>query len=526
MKSDPQNSHPLQFRFPNAFIILLLLITTYVLYVLSIRLISQICYQRADNHINNGCYDLAEIELRTADHYCPDDFKIIKKLGKVFSQMGNITSESEEKKLGVEEAFLFTHKAKDFYLKSFALNNLDAGTAYGLARIETRLEQLYLYLHPEKGAKEHPYQPLKYYKQAVRLYPGGIHNNYAMVRYLFRHRNKKELFSAVRTLGRIYPSSLDHLKEEKLWSPLIRNAFKKGLLEAIDENISSKEAQKALSSMAAEENAWLSAISYYEKALEIRTFENNAEDYVALGFLCLKNVQIEKAEVNFVAALEMTGSPEKLLEKIYHMYQKEGLPERFLLFLQNVSGIFAYSFSAELFKVRILVDLNRYQRAREVLTDLNQKEPTAAAYFWLYRIAEIEKDLDKMELAIQKATVLDRENIQYHLIFSKVLKKLKKLGEAEKEIDLAIKYAAKSKAWYYDLRARIRWDRKNYQGAAKDWLKAIALRPEKASYYGYAAESLIKLGDWNEAALLYKNACNLDPENSYYKEKYSRLKKR
>ena len=157
------------------------------------------------------------------------------------------------------------------------------------------------------------------------------------------------------------------------------------------------------------------------------------------------------------------------------------------------------------------------------MNDLNQERPTAGAYYWLYRVAQKEKDRDSMELAIQKATVMDRGNSRYHLIFSQVLRSLKKMDRAEKEAGLAIKYATKPSSGLFHHRAWIRWTRKDYQGALKDWKSAIALAPQKALFHAHAAEAYLKLGQWSRAVDHYQKATHLAPKNQNYLKKYKAL---
>ena len=143
--------------------------------------------------------------------------------------------------------------------------------------------------------------------------------------------------------------------------------------------------------------------------------------------------------------------------------------EELYRFYQHVSRRFILSYQIDILLARCLIDLNRYNKACQILIDLNQKEPTAEVYYWLARIAQAEKDWDSMELAIQKATVLEPKNSHYHLIFSRLLKQIKKLERAEKEADLAIKHSAKPSPWLFNHRAWIRWAKKNYMGTARDW---------------------------------------------------------
>ena len=178
----------------------------------------------------------------------------------------------------------------------------------------------------------------------------------------------------------------------------------------------------------------------------------------------------------------------------------------------------------DILMARCLIDLKQYEQARRTLKDLNQREPTAEAYYWLARIAETEKDWDSMELTIQKATLLDPTNSRYRLTFSQVLARLKKLNRAEKEASLAIKRSPEPSPWLFNHRAWIRWRQNDYEGALKDWRSAILLKPDRAAFYAQAAEAYRRIGDWPYAIAYYKKASQLDPENTRYHERYLELK--
>jgi len=129
-----------------------------------------------------------------------------------------------------------------------------------------------------------------------------------------------------------------------------------------------------------------------------------------------------------------------------------------------------------------------------------------------------------MELAIQKATVLDPENSSYHLRFSRLLMRLRKLDRAEKEAGLAIRHAAKPSSGLFNHRAWIRWSRKDFHGALEDWVSAMTLEPEKARFYARAAEAHIRLGDLAHATEYYEKAIHLDPENRSYRKRCDQLR--
>jgi len=100
-------------------------------------------------------------------------------------------------------------KSRESYREAAAINPLDAQAAYGIARAEVRLEELYRYLHPE--SKDTPHNPAAYF-----------------------------------------------------WSPTISEAYREGLEAAVKEKISPRSARMALSSMAAGEQQWLAAILRYK----------------------------------------------------------------------------------------------------------------------------------------------------------------------------------------------------------------------------------------------------------------------
>ena len=500
---------------PIALCALILLLSLTAFYHLFLHLISQIHYHRAEILLRDGDYGLAISHLRKAYRYGADDYRIPKQLGNAFHELGQSAA-------GANNAFLFALKAKGFYHEASGLNPLDADTAYGQAREEVRLEKLYEYLHPER--KHNPHEALPFFRKAILLRPNSILYRYAMARYLYDHKRTDELLTVVRTLSMLYPPAYHYLKREPLWTPPVREAVKEGIEQAIEEGISEREAHRSMSFLLAEEREWPGAIAHYGKALLYQPFTNNAGDYIHLGRLYLKDGDPDGAEETFFKGLELSRSKEEDLEGLYQIYKDEDYSEEFYRVYGQVSRRFSLSWQADILLARNLIDLKRYHRARGVLNDLIQKEPTAEAYYWLARIAKIEEDWDGMELAIQKATVLEPTNSRYHFLFSEVLKRMRKLDRAEKEATLAIRHSPQPSPWLFNNRAWVRWAQKDYQGAAEDWKSAIRLSPETAPFYAQAAEAYRMLGDWPVATDYYQKALELDPENKRYQKRYRELK--
>ena len=498
-----------------ALCVLIFLIFVAAFYNLGLRLVSQIYYLKSKGHLGKGYFGLATAYLEKADQFNPHDYKIQKGLGEVNFRLAGLRT-------GAEKSLLLTQKSKQFYLKALDLNPFDSEAAYGLARGETRLEQLYQYLHPEQ--EHNPYKPLPYYNQTIRLRPNGISYQYALARYLYRRGKTEELFSVVRNLARIYPPIYYYLKKDDFWSPDVKAAVKQGFEKAIAQEISVRNAHDAISSILAEEQEWSGALAHYEKALQRQAFENVPGNYMRLGFLYLKNENYKEAGVAFTHAVDISRDRVKDFERVYRYYKGVGRPDQFYLFYQQISQHFSLPLQVQILKARCLIDQQQYLLAKQILMNLDRQESNAESFYWLARIAKEEKDFDFMELAIQKATVLDPQNSQYHLLFSKVLKRFKKLERAEKEAELALKHSTRPNPWLFDHRAWIRWSRKDYSGAVSDWQRAVRLKPDKAAFYAYIAEGYRQKGQKSLVKEYYQKAVKLDPDNQKYKKRLIELK--
>jgi tetratricopeptide (TPR) repeat protein len=479
------------------------------------RFISQIYYVKARNYHKSGYLGLAIVNYKKAVSYHPGDAAIWKKMAEAQFEMG--------RKKTARQAFPAIKKAKHSYLQATRYNPLDSEAAYGLARTESRLEQLYHRLYPKK--KNNPYTPLPYFEKAIHLRPNGITSNYAMAVYLFRHGNMQTLIPVVRTLAGIYPPAYKHLKKEPLWSPSVKEAVKHGLVDAINNNhILKGHAHKSMSSLLAEDKEWPDAIRHYRKALEGADDKISGNDYIQLGGLYLKNGQIKEAEVSFIKGLYASTPFENALQAIGHIYKNSGHMDEFFAFYQEVTRRFILSPKMHIISARYLIDLKQYHKAKRILLELNRQTPTAEAYYWLARVAQREKDWDQLELNIQKATVLEPSNMNYRRMFYGVLKRLKKHETAEREIDLMIQNSENPSPRLFDERATFRLSRKDYTGAVQDWKSAIGLAPRNAGFHASIAEAYIKLGNLSRALEYYQKAMALNPGNHGYTERYQKLK--
>jgi len=497
-----------------ALITLILLLCVAAGYYLSLRLISQIHLVKAQNHMQAGHYGLVSASLQKAYKYQPKEYRIPKQLGAATRKSGALNNTARS-------AYFQAQKARNYFLEAFRLNPLDVETAYNLAVVEQRLKHLYPLLHT--NAEDNPHNPLPFYQQAIRLRPNGIRIHYALARYLYQEGRQDELLKVIHTLTRIFPGTYYHLKQEKFWSASVKAACKLGLQEAIQENIAAATAHRIFSNIMAGEQDWDAAIRHYQAAIQMQPLNKTQSMYFHLGRLYLHNRHLKAAQTSFLKGLALSHNRDKQLESLYHVFKNAGYTEEFYDFYKEVNQRFSLSARTGILLARTLMDLKQYNQARRILEDLNAQELSATVCYWLARIAQLEKDWDKMELAIQKATVLEPDNIQYRRLFLSVLKRLKKIESAQRELELIIQYSDKPSANLFSEKAQIKWLRKDYSGAVKDWQAAIRLQPGSAGFYARTAEAWIMLGKWSLAVEYYQKAVKLDPDNQKYQKRLLEL---
>lgn len=423
-----------------------------------------------------------------------------------------------------KDVFTVVAQAKKTYLKAADLNPLDAQIFFRLAIEETRLKRLHVYLG--QAGQVNPYTPLPFFQKAIQLSPNNVSYHYALANFFYTENKTASLMATITNLGRIYPKIYDKLKKEPFWNIESARAFKKGIKSAIDEKISLQDANLTMSYLFADEKNWTKAIQYYQVGMEYQKGENVSWNFDRLGRLYVNDGKYKKAIGLFHQALLLSQEKENYLSNLYWFYKKKDIVAEYISLLKDVKNNFNSFPKIELLLARSLMDIKKYNKAKQLLVELNKKKPLAESYHLLAKMAEKEKDWNSMELSFQKATVLEPENYLYHYAFSKALKRLKKYNRAETEVTLAIRHSAKPRAWLYNYRGWIRWEKENYIDAVLDWKKAIRLHPDKDKYYAQIARAYDKMGQWKKAAAFYQKAMDLDPQNDNYPKKYHELIKK
>lgn len=355
------------------------------------------------------------------------------------------------------------------------------------------------------------------YQKATRLRPNGISIHQTHARYLYR---KKE-HSAVRDLAgkmvRIFPQIYGNLKQEPYFTEDLLAVLEPGLEEALAKGIQPREALRALSDINVRKLEMDKALSFYARSLEIRSYGNPENDYLHMGRLYLKAEKFDDSHSWFEKVLTLSKDPETSVRNIFNIHKAERKIDEFIRFAMKTEA--AVSLPAlHMAIAEAFMDLKQYAIAKSRLLRFTDQTPDARAYYLLARIAETEKDWDRMELSSQKATSLDRENSNYHLLLSRSLSAQKKFQGAEEAATLAIRYAKKEQPWLFDHRAWTRWSQKKYNDAAQDWKRAFSLKPEQASFAFNVARAYHQAGNFPEALAYIKTALKLDPDKPEYQQ--------
>ncbi len=123
------------------------------------RLMSQIYYTKANSAFKAKNNWIAVQHLKKAIEHQPKDIMFRRKLGEVYSAIG-------ENEVSLNRAFMYAERARGAYLEANRLNPLDAATVIGLAKAEDRMQQLYALLYP--GNPDNPYNPLPFFEAAIK----------------------------------------------------------------------------------------------------------------------------------------------------------------------------------------------------------------------------------------------------------------------------------------------------------------------------------------------------------------------
>jgi len=475
-------------------------------------------------------YDEAAVHLTRAKDILPaglapvfaprDLFRIHTALGKALYQqamlLANQATVGTARRRSMESAHLLFKKSHEFLAKAVAHDPLSYRTVFWYAKVTDKLALLHPYLNP--GGAAITYDALPLFKKAADLRPSGITVRYELANYFHRHQMPYDLHQVVKNIGAIYPTAHGYLQKQVWFDPDVRAVFRQGCLMALANDTTPRQTLSILSSMAMADGDVDTAIDYYEKSMAYQTHTNTAHTYRYLAGLYLKQGQVDKSFDLFLKALGRSGDLEKEYTAIYNQFRAEKLFDEFINFARHVAEERRHSPVGDMIMVRCFMDMGQLEVAKARLERMIARKPTADAWYLLAILAEKEKDWDAMEIASQRATVLDSHNSHYHYYFCRALQRKKKHDQAETAITRAIEMAQKKNVGYYNHRAWIRWGLKNYPGAIEDWQQCLELKPDTGGYYFNIAKAYHQQKMDMDALSYAQRARELDPDNKTYQD--------
>jgi len=155
---------------------------------------------------------------------------------------------------------------------------------------------------------------------------------------------------------------------------------------------------------------------------------NSAGVWHHLARLYLKKGDVTQSYPFFLRVLLGSDGMEKGFESVYKTFRRGKRLDDFLGFVQFAEKSRAQARMSPWLQVRCFMDMGNLESAKAVLLKINTRKPTARAWYLLAQIAERQKDFDGMELASQRAMVLDSQNKKYRAYFIKARKRNGKSG--------------------------------------------------------------------------------------------------
>lgn len=509
-----------RFLSPKQLIVICVCGCALLVYLFSQLFFSRYYYQSGIDYLQDKNIPLAQSSLKRAERKVPggdvlsailfgnDVQRIATAQGKAF-----YLKASASKDITTFEDDLVASNA--YYRKAVTILPNDFVAMSGLATTEAAQQQLFQLTHRDK---KNPYDALPLFRHCLELRPNGISLNYQYIRFLAFINNSDMLVDTISNFAAIYPSSYSTIKKEPFYAPALREAFKKGALVATQNSQYLREAYSALSAISLEEDNGADALLHYQTLLSVWPEKNSTRNFFRAGQLALRELKYNEASTQFLKTLTLSNDRDESIRKIFSEYSHQKEHQQFIDFALVASKTFQLTTLLEICTARSLFEAGQLELAKARLLRIPENTYSGEALYYLARIYEKEKDWDNMELSIQRATVKDHNNSNYHSLFSKALQKQKKYPQAEASVALAIEKQSKPNMWYYNQRGWVRWQRRNYSGARSDWQQARKLDLKRALFPYQISLSFKKQKKFGPAITYSKKALQLEPNNKRYQK--------
>jgi tetratricopeptide (TPR) repeat protein len=432
-----------------------------------------------------------------------------------------------------ETAAVFTalKNAESYFRAAVRLQPHDVSAQTGLARTTAALERGFAWLYP---GKKNPYQAAPELEQLLRLRPNGIEAHFLFIHYLNGMGSKEDerLRQLTRELAAIYPPAADDLKKELKkrpdWQSRLEPAIAEGLQAAIAEG-KNAAAYYVLSGLAEERGDTATALDTLLQALALDTVDGRETPALAWQYRRLAGLYLLKndpaAQETALRALRLSENREQMLRELWRIYKENKQFQPFLDLLRQAAGSMRLPEARRIVQAACLNELGETTAAQASLLLVKDPQYQPEALRVLAEMARRDKNWDAMELAAQRATVIEPHNSDNFYLFAQSLREQRKYRQATEAMNKAIAAAAKEDPWLYNFRAWNHWSDNQPEAARADWLKAIELSPKKAEFYRWLAMTYEKEGNRLQAIAAMRKAVALAPDNADFLGKLQELQK-
>ena len=418
-----------------------------------------------------------------------------------------------------EAALTLLQRTMQAYKKAAQLNPREGNAWLGLA-------QTYWWMSRFSGQENKGKEVESFFQRALATDPNNGKFLYAIIDYylsvrsspLTAHRlSEAGLLTALTRLATVYPDAWGDLRKHPAWPGVVQDSFIEGLKIAAANRMTDSSALTILTGMAAEAKDWDQAAAWMEQLIRQAGGRGPiAYWYYNLGCYLLKSGHPAEAKSAFLLGLRHSENRNETLNNLLPSFKVSKALELYLELAGNTASFDAGVLSslplirgkATLF---ITGDL---ETAEGYFQQALQTRETAAPHRYLAEIAMQRRDWDKAELESHRAAMLDPRDSYLHYLLALSLEEQKRYVAALEAIGLAIQYAQRPNASYYDMQGRLFSSINDYPAAIQAWESARQLAPQSAYLTRQIAQAYKMLKDYAAAERYYLVALKVDPGNA------------
>ncbi|MEW5724197.1 MAG: tetratricopeptide repeat protein [Thermodesulfobacteriota bacterium] len=363
------------------------------------------------------------------------------------------------------------------------------------------------------------------FDRALSLDPANGMFLYGLVNYYLSSGQIEESRPFVQRLAATYPSSHGYLRRKPEW-PQVEENFKIGLLASADNVLVDRECLMLLSHLAAQAGDYAQAASYLETLTARFGDQADPQALINLGRHYAKMGEPDKAVAALVQGISESPEPLAAFNGLLYWFRQEQALDLYVLVAEKAAARDYYlRKNLSLIRGKAAYFQGDFEKAKAALGKAHQEQENAEALGYLARIALMEKDWDTAELAGQRATVLEPDNVIYYHLFAESLLKQGKYRDGLEPILEAIRRSRTPQAFLYNTKGWLHFGLGDLGQAIDAWKVAAYIEPQSAAYPRQIAQAYLKMNDLNTAESYLLEARQLKPEDQGINNELAKLQK-